>query len=41
MIDDYDLYRMWWFAAMYGASPEIRMNMLDEKRLRCAYVTPA
>jgi hypothetical protein len=30
--DDYQLYKMWWYATFYNASPEMRMKLMDEKR---------
>lgn len=29
---EYQLWKLWWFAATYGASPEKRMELLDEAR---------
>jgi hypothetical protein len=29
---DYDLWRAWWFSALYGASAETRMKTLDRAR---------
>ena len=29
---EYDLWRCWWYAAMWGASPQKRMQILDNKR---------
>ena len=31
-MDDYALWKMWWYAALYGASPEMRMRRIDEQR---------
>lgn len=31
-MDDYDLYKAWWYALAYGASAEKRMAMMDERR---------
>lgn len=31
-MDDYHLWKSWWYAAMYGASPEMRMQLLDNLR---------
>lgn len=32
MRDDYDLWRMWWYAEHYGASAELRMRIMDQRR---------
>lgn len=32
MPDDYQLWKLWWYAAMYGASAEVRMALLDMHR---------
>jgi hypothetical protein len=29
---DYYLWKTWWYAVAYGASPEKRMAILDERR---------
>lgn len=29
---DYQLWKLWWYAALYGASPETRMKRVDEAR---------
>lgn len=31
---DYTLWKMWWYATLYGASPEVRMAALDNARKR-------
>jgi hypothetical protein len=31
-MSDYCLWKSWWYAALYGASPETRMAILDNKR---------
>lgn len=31
-MDDYDLWRAWWYATLYGASPQKRMEMIDRLR---------
>lgn len=33
-MSDYDLWKTWWFSALYGASPETRMYMVDRARAR-------
>lgn len=30
--DDYDLWKMWWLAVVYGASATKRMEMMDKLR---------
>ena len=32
VMNDYTLWKMWWYAILYGASPETRMAMLDRVR---------
>ena len=32
MPSDYTLWKMWWYAALYGASPATRMAALDRYR---------
>lgn len=34
--DDYALWRLWWTAALYGASPAVRMRVTDGHRARKA-----
>lgn len=29
---DYALWKLWWYATLYGASPETRMRALDARR---------
>ena len=29
--NDYVLYKMWWYATFYNASPEMRMKLIDDK----------
>lgn len=31
-MNEYNLYKSWWYAALYGASPQKRMQIMDEKR---------
>lgn len=31
-INDYTLWKAWWYASLYGASPQTRMRILDERR---------
>lgn len=33
-MNDYYLWKSWWYAAIYGASPQMRMKMLDDMRIR-------
>jgi hypothetical protein len=31
-MDDYDLWKLWWYACLYGASAEKRMQLIDSQR---------
>lgn len=31
-MSDYQLYKLWWYAALYGASPQKRMQIIDNHR---------
>lgn len=33
---DYLLWKTWWYAALYGASPETRMRKMDAMRKKLA-----
>ena len=33
-MNDYQLWKMWWYAALYGASPDSRMEAPDRARGR-------
>lgn len=37
-MNDNDLYRMWWYALLYGAGAERRMQLLDEMRTNSRHV---
>lgn len=30
--DDYKLWKLWWYATLHGASPEVRMAAVDRVR---------
>lgn len=32
MPDDYKLWKCWWYATLYSASPQKRMQIVDETR---------
>lgn len=31
-MNDYTLWKIWWLATLYGASPETRMALIDRVR---------
>lgn len=31
-VNEYKLWKSWWYAALYGASPLTRMRIIDERR---------
>ena len=33
-MNDYTLWKIWWYAALYGASPETRMAAIDRAKAK-------